>query len=416
MRSARRLLLAFLVVSVPAAVLAAAPIQPARAGSNDDCLACHNDKGLKSAAGKSVFIDPGNFSSSIHTQADIGCLDCHADLKGVKDFPHAEKLKPAACAACHDKEAGQIKKSVHGQPQTAANPITVSCADCHGTHDIRGKDDAESSVFSINIPETCESCHAERVKTKKGNAFVMGYNRSAHFKALQKAGLGLSATCVNCHGGHDVRPVADADSRVSRKAIVHTCGRCHVGIEKNYLEGVHGKDFVKGGQDVPVCTDCHSEHSIQGPGDVRSDVYATKIAGVCTRCHDDERLARQYGLLTSRLKSYAGSFHGTASKFGETRVANCASCHGFHDIRTSADPKSSIYPANLARTCGQCHAGAGSNFAKGKIHVVSTQAENRTGRVVKLVYIIVIAGLISVFLLFIAADLFHRMRTRWTNH
>ena len=416
MRFAGRLLLGLLVPAVLTTFLAGAETAPAQAGSNDECLACHNDKGLKSAAGKSVFVDPDRFSASIHAQADLGCLDCHADLKGVKDFPHAGKLKPAACTVCHDKEAVLIKRSVHGQPQTAANPITVGCADCHGTHDIRGKDDAESSVFSINIPETCERCHAERVKTKKGNAFVMGYNRSAHFKALQKAGLGISATCVNCHGGHDVRPVADADSRVSRKAIVRTCGRCHVGIEKNYLEGVHGKNFIKGGQDVPVCTDCHSEHSIQGPGNVRSDVYATKVAGVCSRCHDDERLARQYGLLTSRLKSYAGSFHGTASKFGETRVANCASCHGFHDIRTSADPKSSIYPANLARTCGQCHAGAGANFAKGKIHVVSAETENQTGHVVKLVYIILIAGLISVFLLFIAADLFHRMRTRWTKH
>jgi predicted CXXCH cytochrome family protein len=407
MRATARFFLILVLAMAPAAVLAAA---------DDDCLACHNDKGLKSGAGKSVFIDPDKIATSIHTQAGLGCVDCHTDLKGIKDFPHAEKLKPAACASCHDKISVDVKKSIHGRPHGADNPILVGCADCHGTHDIRAKEDAESSVFSINIPDTCERCHAERVKTKNGNAFVMGYNRSAHYQALQKAGLGLSATCVNCHGGHDVRAAADPDSRVARKTIIRTCGRCHVGILKGYLEGVHGKDFVKGSQDVPVCTDCHNEHSIQGPADTRSGVYATRVAGVCTRCHDDERLARQYGLLTSRLKSYASSFHGTASKFGETRVANCASCHGFHDVRTSADPKSSIHPANLAKTCGQCHAGAGVNFAKGKIHVVSAQAENQTGHVIKIVYIIVIAAMISVFLIFIAADLFHRMRTRWTKH
>lgn len=385
------------------------------AAGDDDCLICHGDKDLKSGQGKSMFLDADKFQASVHGLAEIGCTDCHADLKKVKDFPHAEKLKPVDCSACHDREGAQIKSSVHMQPHRTENPIVVTCADCHGTHDIRKKDDTESSVFSINIPETCDRCHLERVKIKNGGAFVLQYQQSAHYKALQKAGLSLSANCVTCHGGHDVKAAGDPLSRVSRKSIIKTCGRCHVGIEKNYLEGVHGKDFVRGVKDVPVCTDCHSEHGIISPTDISSGVYATKVAAVCSRCHDDESLGRQYGFLTSRLKTYSASYHGTASKFGETRVANCASCHGFHDIRTSADPKSPINAANLAATCGQCHPGAGVNFAKGKIHVVSAKTENQGSHVAKIIYIIIIGGLISVFLLFIAADLFHRIRTRWTK-
>jgi len=385
------------------------------AAGNDDCLTCHGDKDLKSARGQSMFLDPDKFQASVHGQAEIACTDCHADLQKVKDFPHAEKLKPVDCSACHEPEAAQIKSSVHMQPHRTENPIVVTCADCHGTHDIRKRDDTESSVFSINIPETCDRCHLERVKIKNGGAFVLQYQQSAHYKALQKAGLSLSANCVTCHGGHDVKAAGDPLSRVSRKSIIKTCCRCHVGIEKNYLEGVHGKDFLRGVKDVPVCTDCHSEHGIISPTDISSGVYATKVAAVCSRCHDDESLGRQYGFLTSRLKTYSASYHGTASKFGETRVANCASCHGFHDIRTSTDPKSPINAANLAATCGQCHPGAGVNFAKGKIHVVSAKTENQGSHVAKIIYIIIIGGLISVFLLFIAADLFHRIRTRWTK-
>jgi len=186
-----------------------------------------------------------------------------------------------------------------------------------------------------------------------------------------------------------------------------------VGVERNYLEGVHGKDYTKGIRDVPVCTDCHSEHEILSHRDLGSRVYATKVATVCTHCHDDERLGRQYGFLTSRLKTYSNSFHGTASKFGEIRVANCASCHGFHDIRNSTDPKSSINAQNLPRTCGQCHAGAGINFAKGKIHVLSEKTTNRGAYLVKVFYIVMIAGIISVFIIFIAADLFARLRHAW---
>jgi formate dehydrogenase gamma subunit len=35
-----------------------------------------------------------------------------------------------------------------------------------------------------------------------------------------------------------------------------------------------------------------------------------------------------------------------------------------------------IHPDNLVQTCGQCHPGAGANFALGKVHLVSTGAED----------------------------------------
>jgi predicted CXXCH cytochrome family protein len=102
---------------------------------------------------------------------------------------------------------------------------------------------------------------------------------------------------------------------------------------------------------VPVCTDCHNEHDIRSPSDLGSVVYATKVAAVCARCHDDERLARQYGLLTSRLKTFASSYHGMASKSGETRVANCSSRHP-----TSPSTDRSRHRRSQHRpTCGTCH-------------------------------------------------------------
>jgi formate dehydrogenase gamma subunit len=58
-----------------------------------------------------------------------------------------------------------------------------------------------------------------------------------------------------------------------------------------------------------------------------------------------------------------------ANAMGSTRTASCSSCHGTHDILPSSDPASTINPANLAKTCGQCHPGANANFAKGKIHL-----------------------------------------------
>ena len=405
---------AFLRFALAAALAVLGAAAPALAGqSDDDCLTCHGDSGLKTDQSRSLYVDAANFGASIHGSAGIACVDCHADLKKFMDFPHAAKLKRVDCASCHEQSAAVIRVSIHGRPHDGASPITVQCKDCHGTHDIRPAKDALSHTSAMNIPDTCLSCHLDRVQTKRDSGFVGSYKDSAHFRALSKAGLSLSATCLSCHGGHSVRPVDDPQSKVSRRNIIRTCGACHTGIERDYLEGVHGKDYVKGVQDVPVCTDCHSEHDIRSPEDIGSGVYATKVAAVCTRCHDNEVLARQYGLLTSRLKTFSASYHGTASKFGEVKVANCSSCHGHHGIRPSSDPLSSINPANIAATCGTCHPGAGENFSKGRIHVISAKTENRWAYAVKIVYIVVIGGLISVFLAFIAADLYRRMRIRW---
>jgi hypothetical protein len=385
----------------------------ASAQSDEDCLTCHEDKDLKSEAGKSVSVDRTGFQGSIHGQAGTACVDCHADLKKVTDFPHQSPLQPVSCGECHEAALQQFRTSIHqAANEKGTSGMTIGCKDCHGTHEIKPSDDFASLTFAINLPSTCEKCHLEKVPSKKGAGFIGGYNQSAHFKALEKSGLTMSANCSNCHGAHDIKAVGDPLSLVSRKNIIKTCGSCHLGIQKSYLEGVHGIDYVKGIKDVPICTDCHSEHDILSPQDINSQVYATKVAQVCSRCHDDMALSRQYGFLTSRLKTYNESFHGTAARFGETRVANCASCHGFHDIRASSDPKSSINKANLPATCGKCHPGASRHFAEGLIHSAPEQIQTvkyGTAHVVKTVYIFIIAAIIAVMLIFIAADFLRRI-------
>jgi hypothetical protein len=102
----------------------------------------------------------------------------------------------------------------------------------------------------------------------------------------------------------------------------------------------------------------------------------------CHWCHvmeresfENEKIAKEYGFAAARLATFTGSYHGAASRFGDATVANCASCHGSHGIRPSSDPKSSINPANLTRTCGKCHPGASANFAVGKMHVDAKKKE-----------------------------------------
>jgi formate dehydrogenase gamma subunit len=130
---------------------------------------------------------------------------------------------------------------------------------------------------------------------------------------------------------------------------------------------------TQGISDSPVCTDCHGIHSIRSPIDPESSVAEKKISlTTCPQCHGAERITREYGVSALKVESYLDSYHGLAKRGGDVVAANCASCHGVHDIRPSSDPKSMIHKDNLVATCGKCHPGASENFAKFPVHFTPT--------------------------------------------
>jgi hypothetical protein len=58
-----------------------------------------------------------------------------------------------------------------------------------------------------------------------------------------------------------------------------------------------------------------------------------------------------------------------------------------------------IHKDNLQKTCGSCHPGASENFARGKMHVVTSTTGGEIGdRIVgwvKIIYILLIVGVIG---------------------
>lgn len=176
--------------------------------------------------------------------------------------------------------------------------------------------------------------------------------------------------CQNCHGTHDIQKRKSLSSLELKKKITHMCGQCHLDIYTVYSTSIHGVAlFEKGNTDVPVCTDCHGEHKIRKPEDPASSVYKTAIYSTCGGCHASEKIVAKYGIKSDKFQTYESSYHGIAVQFGEKTVANCASCHGIHDIKPQSDPSSSIHPNNIVKTCGKCHPDANVNYTKGKIHI-----------------------------------------------
>jgi hypothetical protein len=382
--------------------------------SNDDCLSCHDDPELANSRGLSLNVDPEVFQGSIHGENEFDCVDCHDALADAEDFPHAAPLDPVDCSMCHDSEFEDYTMSVHGKAFNAGDQSVPVCATCHGTHNIRRQSDPESLVYPINLVDVCIECHTDtKIVAEHDMASpekIKAFESSVHMVALKKKGLTVSAACNDCHGSHKVKPADDPKSPANRLNIPKTCAQCHQGIYKTYLESVHGQDYLAGNQDVPVCTDCHGEHSIKAPANPESTVYSTHIAEICSNCHEDETLTKRYGFAVARLKSYLGTYHGIASKMGDTKTANCASCHGFHDIRPATDPESSIHPDNIPKTCGNCHPQAGKNFAVGKIHLSELRESSKGALLVENFYKIAISGSVGGFIVFIIVDLIARRR------
>jgi len=85
------------------------------------------------------------------------------------------------------------------------------------------------------------------------------------------------------------------------------------------------------------------------------------IPGFCARCHADPSFMRRFdpGLPTDQYAKYQDSRHGQLLLGeGDSKAAQCVSCHGVHGIRAPSSPRSSVHPQQVPYTCGHCHADA----------------------------------------------------------
>jgi cytochrome b subunit of formate dehydrogenase/5-methylcytosine-specific restriction endonuclease McrA len=411
---------------------------------------------MKSEGGKDISISPGQHAASVH--GSLGCRDCHT---GIKEFPHparARKVECAAChegesravphsahsalgaeacqschgpahyvtpsagsatricAQCHEQEVKELSSSVHGAAAKSGDPQSPSCQSCHGpVHRILPVDDPQSSVAKKNLPDTCGACHSNsEFQARHQIPYshpVEAYRLSIHGRAVA-AGNSAAAGCSDCHGSHGILPGRDPRAKINHWNVVSTCGTCHSEIRKIYEESVHGQAVAGGSRDSPVCTDCHGEHTILAPQEARSSVNPGRVSTVtCGRCHSDERLASRYSLVADRVPTFADSYHGLESRAGGQTVANCASCHGVHDIFPSSDPRSTVNPANLARTCGKCHRGAGTYFAIGAVHVAPrTASEPVAVRWIREIYWVIIPFTLGFMLFHHLVDFIRKAR------
>ncbi len=368
---------------------------------NTFCLNCHQDQSLskEGAGGKkvSLYVSEAELKQTVHGK--LSCTDCH---KGIRDDAHSaggtKVDSHVECGSCHEKVEKEYHQSLHAKAIMKGTQRAAHCYDCHGTHAIYPSKDPKSIVHGSNIDKTCNRCHSN-IEFVKQHALGGGPSPGELFKESVHGKTG-EVTCVSCHGSHDMRSLIDPKSTIFRSNISETCGNCHPEITKQFDESVHGVLAAKGRTESPTCTTCHGIHGIKAKIDPDSPVNERRIAlTTCPQCHTATPISGEYGITKTQVKAYYDSFHGLSYRGGDTYSANCASCHGVHDIRPSSDPKSMIYKDNLQKTCGSCHPGASENFAKGKIHsVASIQGAEFGEKVVgwiRIIYIVLIVCVIG---------------------
>ena len=301
---------------------------------------------------------------------------------GTVSFSLAESAEES-CSGCHDL-AKKLETSAHAG---------LGCTSCHAKHEVY--------PHPTGVPKPdCAQCHSD---------VAAEHARSAHGRAV-RSGNAAAPTCSVCHGGaHEVK---DTKAAEFHQGIPETCGLCHTEITEQFRTSVHGQAVAKGVAASPVCTNCHGEHSILSPKSQASPVNPGHIRETCAQCHGNVQLSRRFGLPADRIISFDASFHGLAAKSGSQSVANCASCHGVHNILPSSDPRSSVHPKNLPATCGHCHPGAGTRFALGSIHQSEGRAEPPAVTWVRYVYGVLIPLLVGFMFLHNLGDWLRKLALR----
>src|SRR6266704_1877604 len=283
-----------LVVSV---MITFASFTLASAQKKGSCIECHSklDDPRLSAPAKL-------FDNDIHHARGLSCNDCHggdpnADSKEAAKDPSKGYLGkpktldiPAYCGKCHS-DANLMKRfnpslrvdqereyytSVHGQKLKAGETRAATCISCHSVHGIRAVNDPLSTVYALNVADTCAKCHGN-AEYMRGfpipNDQFAKYKTSVHAKALYEKQDLSAPTCTDRHVNHGATAPGIA-------SVANVCGQCHARQAELFQTSPHKKAFDD--KQLGECITCHSNHAIAKPND---QMIGTQQGALCINCH-----------------------------------------------------------------------------------------------------------------------------------
>jgi predicted CXXCH cytochrome family protein len=213
------------------------------------CLSCHQDNRVN----KNKESHLNDYKKSFHYLAlkngnikAATCSNCHGphEMKPASD-PESQIFKKnidntCGQAECHVQEKLDYSGSIHHTSlMSKENSDSPTCNSCHGAHQIVDTDSLGKDLGTKQrgVVKLCSNCHASVVLVRNNNLpnVAANYNESFHGLAV-RGGSSRAASCESCHGNHNIRPSSDTLSTINKKNLGQTCGKCHPGADKVFLD------------------------------------------------------------------------------------------------------------------------------------------------------------------------------------
>ncbi len=377
------------------------------------CMECHSDQDIsmeKNDKVISLYVNANILKQSPHSA--LKCVDCHAGFD-PDEFPHKENIQPIDCKSCHKDVVSLHPFHASMKNQSSENYATLNdCKACHGTHNVISPKSIDSpmhesksvaycghchedvakahgisehkSLAESNRAPTCITCHRKpitsasesitiklkqnqeklciscHIKSENQTTFsksLVNYEKSVHGSQLM-SGNQNAATCIDCHGTHDLQKASSPTSTVNKLNISKVCGKCHISTAHEYEMSIHGKALANGNEDSPSCTFCHGEHDIAKIPEITPAVFSANHINkttfienqmvYCVVCHVDKAMMDKYNVSTVEK---AHEWLPKMSIHWET--VRCIDCHSsFSPPHMSHDI---LPPEKTVQKCEECH-------------------------------------------------------------
>ena len=294
-------------------VLVGALVTSARADDLENCLFCHQYRGLgryNAAAGQLhvFYVRPDYVRDRLGPHARLACTDCH-DRAAVSVVPHQPVARVDCTRQCHLHDPSGLE-----QRFTHANVADMLARSAHPPEVLAQLQFSGGPLLQTGQSQ-CLYCHDEPVFRDSTGAIPL------------LAALG--------------------PRRFDR------CDVCHT-------------------QQLPVDIAYYLRHIAAR---LQPERASLELAQVCAVCHSDTTVEKTYGL-PDTVASYIRSYHGKAALLGDQKTASCVSCHiavggNAHLMLGQKDPRSSVNPTHVADACRStaCHPGAEKALAAAAVHL-----------------------------------------------
>ena len=278
---------------------------PGASAAEDNCIACHRE------------INPDiitAFQNDAHSAAGLSCAACHGGDPAIADESGMDQKRgflgvpkradiPAFCGKCHSDpgymrnfnpslptdQADKYWTSRHGSLLNKGDGNVATCVSCHRAHGILSAKVPNSSIYPLNVPATCATCHANAaymasygIPTDQYAQYTDSSNVHGYALLIMRD-IGAPA-CNDCHGNHGANPPGVG-------SVGQVCTQCHSLNGELFRNSPHKEAFDMLG--VSECAFCHQAspdigdphrriHQIVHP---TYRLVGTDSPAVCSQCH-----------------------------------------------------------------------------------------------------------------------------------